>query len=123
MADDLRQVLALLADYGHTLDDGKWEEHMALYAHDCRLRVFGREYVGREAIEAFMRQAHHGQHLTGVPSVEFDGTTARSCSDFVFFRKDMQLYSAGRYEDELVCEGDSWRIGTREIHIRFRAES
>lgn len=121
-ADDLRQVLALLADYGRTLDDGRWEQHMALYAEDCRLRVFGREYAGREAIEAFMRQAHRGHHLTGVPSVELDGETARSRADYVFFRDDMQLYSAGSYEDELVREHGSWRFAVRDIHIRLRAE-
>jgi|ERR1700747_3244173 hypothetical protein len=119
-AEDLRRILALLADYGRTLDQNLWAEHMQLYADDARLLVFGKEYVGREQIEQFMRKTHRGHHLTGVPSIEFDGDRARAHSDYIFFRENL-LYSAGSYADEFARGLGGWRLATRKIDIRFRA--
>jgi len=122
-ADDLRQIMALLADYGLTLDEGRFDDHMALYDDECRLHVFGREWKGKARIEEFMRGAHRGKHLTGVPRVEFDANRALSAADFVFFRADMLLYSGGTYRDEFVRTSDGWRFSSRTIEIALRAES
>ena len=77
-AEDLRQVLALLADYGRMLDEGRFDELLDLYAEDCLLHVFGTDHAGREAIGRFLRAAPRGKHLTGVPSAQFDGDAARA---------------------------------------------
>jgi hypothetical protein len=121
-ADDLRQIMALLADYCQTLDEGRFEDHLALYADSCRLHVFGKDFDGRERIDRFMRRAHRGKHLAGVPHICLDGDSASSTSDFVFFREDMQLNSCGSYRDEFVHTPDGWRFRLRTIEIQLRAE-
>ena len=121
-AEDLRQIMALLADYGATLDEQRWDDHLALWADDCRMHVFGRDVEGKDAIGGFMRKAHRGKHLTGVPRIETHGDGARSTADFVFFRADMRLYSAGVYRDEFVRTTSGWRLSLRTIDIQLRAE-
>ncbi|MEE2665030.1 MAG: nuclear transport factor 2 family protein [Myxococcota bacterium] len=121
-ADDLRQIMALLADYCLTLDEGRFEDHLALYDDSCRLHVFGKDFEGRERIDRFMRRAHRGKHLAGVPHIRLDGDTASSTSDFVFFRHDMQLNSCGSYRDEFVRTPEGWRFCVRRIEIQLRAE-
>jgi 3-phenylpropionate/cinnamic acid dioxygenase small subunit len=120
-AEDLRAILGLLADYGATFDSGRWDDHRALYVEGAELHVFGRCYAGPERIVARLRKAHRGKHLTGVPRIECDGDRARSLSDFVFFREDLRLYSAGSYVDELVRTAAGWRFASRKIEIGMRA--
>ena len=119
--DDLIQIHALLADYGATLDEMRWNDHTALWTEDAELHVFGRSYRGREAIEGFMRKAVHGKHVTAVPHLEFQGDRARSVADFVFFRSsDLALHTAGVYRDDLLHTNAGWRFGRREIEIQLR---
>ena len=120
-AEDLRQVLALLADYGRTLDEGSWDEHLDLYAEDCHLHVFGTDHAGREAIGRFLKSAPRGKHLTGLPNVQFDGATARARSDYLFFKEDLRLFNAGTYEDEFVREAAGWRFACRKVESRLLA--
>ncbi|MAG31520.1 MAG: hypothetical protein CL908_11600 [Deltaproteobacteria bacterium] len=119
-AEDLRQILALLADYCETLDGGRWDDHLDLYTDACSLHVFGREYEGRERIGRFMGKAHRGKHLNGVPHVTFDGDSAHAVSDFVFFREDLKLYSAGTYHDDFERTSAGWRFAIRRIEIHLR---
>ena len=121
-AEDLRQIMVLLVDYGQTLDEERWEDHLTLYADDCRIHVFGRDFEGKERIDRFMRNANSGKHMTGVPRIEFNGETATAASDFIFFRRDMALYSAGVYRDEFVRTRDGWRFASRAIDIQLRTE-
>ena len=122
-ANDLREILALLANYGATLDEGRWEDHLELWNDTCVLRVFGRDFEGKSRIDRFMRGAHRGKHLTGVPRVAVTDKGATSVSDFVFFRAgEMTLNSAGSYRDELVRTSEGWRFAHREIEIQLRAE-
>ena len=119
--EDLRRILALLADYGRTLDGGLWEEHLGLYADECRLDVFGREHVGKEEIRRFMQKAPRGKHLTGVPRIVLEGASARAFSDFLFFGANLQLASAGGYADELARVNGEWLFVVRKIRIDLRA--
>jgi hypothetical protein len=120
-ADDLRQIMALVSDYCLTLDEGRFEDHLALYDEACRLHVFGKDFEGKERIDRFMRRAYRGKHLPGVPSITFDGDSASSSSDFVFFREDMKLNSCGTYRDEFVRTKAGWRFAVRTIEIQMRA--
>jgi 3-phenylpropionate/cinnamic acid dioxygenase small subunit len=118
--EDLRQILALVADYGRTIDTEQWEAHAALWSEECHLLVFESDYVGREAILEFLKSARKGKHITAVPHIEFDGGCAQAGSDYVFFDPDCTLFSAGHYDDEFVREGGRWRIHRRKISIDFR---
>ena len=120
-AEDLRQIHNLLADYGQTLDEGRWDDHFAVWAEDCEFVVFGRSFRGRKTIDEFMRGAVRGKHLTAAPHLEFDGDRARSVSDYVFFRSsDLELYTAGIYRDDLVRTDERWKIARREVEIQLR---
>lgn len=120
-AEDLRQILALLADYGRTIDEERWEEHVTLYTEDCHLIVFGSDHAGRDAISRFLKAAPRGKHLSGIPNIRFDGDRAHAHSDYLFFRDNLQLFNAGTYEDEFVREAGGWRIATRKIESKLRA--
>ena len=67
-----------------------------------------------------MGKAHRGKHLSGVPRMTFDADSAHAVSDFVFFREDMKLYSAGTYHDDFLKTPSGWRIQTRKIEIQLR---
>jgi hypothetical protein len=114
-------VLALLADYSRLLDEARFDELLGLWTKDCRLHVFGTDYVGRDAIVRFLAAAPRGKHVTGVPNVEFDGAVARARSDYLFFREDLRLASAGVYEDEFVHESAGWRFAHRKVESQLRA--
>ena len=122
-AEDLRKILNLLADYGSTLDEERWDEHLALWAEDGEMFVFGRSHRGREAIDRFMRKTVRGKHVTAAPHLEANADGARSIADFIFFRSsDLKLYSAGVYRDDLVRRGGEWKLARREIVIQLRDE-
>ena len=121
-ADDLREILGVLAEYGASLDEERWPDHREIWADDAELSVFGRTHSGRDAIEAFMRGAVLGKHLTGVPRIEIDGDRARSSADFIFFRApDLAPFTAGVYRDEWVRRDGRWRLARRAIEIQLRA--
>ena len=120
---DLAAMLGLLADYCSTLDEQRWDDHVALWHEDGCLHVFGRDFEGHEKIRNFMSRAHQGKHLTGVPRVRIDDDRAESVSDFVFFRTGgFTLNSAGVYRDRLVRGPAGWKFERREIEMQLRAE-
>jgi SnoaL-like domain len=121
-AEDLRQILAVLAEYGATLDEQRWSDHRELWTEAAELFVFGRTHRGRDAIEKFMRRAVLGKHITAVPRVEIEGDHARSAADFVFYRApDLAPFSAGVYHDEWERSDGRWRLARREIEIQLSA--
>lgn len=118
-AEDLREILGLLAGYCQTVDQRRIDDHIDLYTDDCVLEVFDRTYEGKDRVRRFMEVAHAGQHLSGVPLIDDDGLDgARVSSDFVFFGADMLLYSAGTYHDELRRTDAGWRFVSRRIVMR-----
>ena len=119
-AEDLRQIQNLLADYGATVDEARWEDHLALWTEDCEMLVFGRSYRGKDAIGAFIGKTTRGKHVTAAPHLEFIGDKALGVADYIFFRaSDLKLYSAGVYRDEFTRQGGTWRLHRREIDIQL----
>ena len=121
--EDLRQVLALVADYGATLDEGRWEDHVGLYADDCKLHVFGKILEGKPRIDRFMRKAHRGKHINGVPRIEESEEKLTATSDFVFFLADGRLFSFGKYIDEFRRTSSGLRFQSRQIVVEHRQEA
>ena len=122
-ADTIREILALLAEYGQTVDQQRWDEHRALWATECHLVVFDNDHAGRDTITTFMKGSPRGKHLTGVPNIQIHGDRASVRSDFVFFNDHLALRTAGWYEDDLVRENECWRFERRQIEIQLRAAS
>ena len=116
--DDLRQIMALLAGVAKHNDLAEWEEYGSLFADDAVLHVFGRDYVGREAIVAFTARRLLGKHMLSIPSIEIDGERAKVTVDHAFYRyPDLALFGVGVYEDDLVKLDGEWRLARREIVV------
>jgi len=121
---DLREILGWLAEYGASVDEQRWSDLRALWAPDAELSVFGQTHRGADAIEAFMRRAIRGKHITAAPRVEIDGDRARSAADYIFFRSpDLAPFTAGVYRDEWIRRDGRWWLARREIEIQLRAAS
>jgi 3-phenylpropionate/cinnamic acid dioxygenase small subunit len=120
-AEDLRQIHNLLVDYGATIDEGRWEEHLELWTEDAELVVFGRIHRGRDALDRFMRSAVRGKHVTAVPRLDFEGDRAHGSTDYVFYRaSDLALFTSGVYRDLLVRTNGGWRLARRQVEIQLR---
>ena len=120
-ADTILEIHALLAAYGQTVDQQRWDEHRALWATDCRLVVFDDDHAGRDSIATFMKGSPRGKHLTGIPSIRLSGDRASARSDFVFFNDQLALRTAGSYVDDIVREDGRWCFERRQIEIQLRA--
>ena len=121
---DLREILGWLAEYGASVDEQRWSDLRALWTPDAQLCVFGKTYRGPDEIEAFMRKAIRGKHITAVPRVELDGQRARSIADYIFFRRtDLAPFTAGVYRDEWLRRDGRWWLARREIEVQMRAAS
>lgn len=116
--DDLREILGLLALNAKYYNYGRWDDYAALFTEDGVLHCFGRDYVGREAINKFSSRRDRGKHLMSTPLIEIEGEQAHVSVDHVFFRyPDLVLFGVGTYEDDLVKVQGSWKFSRREIVV------
>ena len=116
--NDLRAILALLALNAKHYNSGQWSEYGSLFTEDGVLHVFGRDYVGRDAIARFSARRDRGKHMMSTPIIEIDGDSATVSVDHVFFRyPDLVLFGAGTYEDDLVKVNGEWKFARREIVV------
>ena len=122
-AGTILEILALLAEYGQTVDQQRWDEHRALWATDSHLVVFGNDHAGCDTITTFMKGSPRGKHLTGIPNIQIHDDRASVRSDFVFFNDQLALRTAGSYVDDLVRENGRWCFMRRQIEIQLRAAS
>jgi hypothetical protein len=116
--EDLRQIMALLAGAAQHNDLAEWEEYGSCFADDAVMHVFGRDYVGRDAIVAFTARRHLGKHMLSTPIIEIDGDRAKVTIDHAFYRyPDLALFGVGVYKDDLVKLDDGWKFARREIVV------
>ena len=116
--EDLRAILALLARIAMHNDLAEWDEYGARFTDDAVMHVFGRDYVGREAVVAFTARRHLGKHMLSTPVIEIDGDTAKVLVDHAFFRyPDLVLFGVGVYKDDLTKVDGEWKIARREIVV------
>ncbi len=123
-------VLALLADYGGFLDEGRFDDWLALFAEDCVYRVIPRENLTlglpgslmscdnkdmlRDRITALTDankyNIHVARHIIGLPRVTRLGPDALAVeAGYTVFQSDQEgearLYSVGSYRDRLRIGG------------------
>ena len=111
-----------MAGAAQTNDLAEWEAYGALFAEDAVMHVFGRDYVGREAIVA-SRRRHLGKHLLSTPIIEIDGDTAKVTIDHAFYRyPDLVLFGVGVYKDDLVKRDGEWKFARRDRNHGHHAE-
>jgi anthranilate 1,2-dioxygenase small subunit len=129
-------IYALFADYGALLDDGCYDEWLALFTADCRYTVVPREnyeqglptaliFCDSRAMledriqalhEANKYNIHSDRHVIGLPRilVEHPGGGIEAEAPFAVFQTDQEgetrLFATGLYRDRLAPAGDALRI-------------
>ncbi len=119
-------VLALLGDYGWFLDEGRFDDWLALFAEDCVYRVIPRENLTlglpgslmscdnkdmlRDRVTALTDankyNIHVARHVIGLPRVTRLSADALAIeAAYTVFQSDQEgearLYSVGSYRDRL----------------------
>ena len=116
---DTAAIRRLLAACCQTLDDGRFDEWVRLYAVDCKFTVMGRRTEGRAEmramIEPFQTTELRGKHMISEPRINVHGDEANATTDFAFVAKDNKILRTGRYHDVLRREPDGWLVAGREI--------
>ena len=121
LADELA-IRRLLAEYCHCVDDGRFDDVVALFTPDGVFAFGSLGAEGRDALRTWFAETHppeqRGKHLTTNTVVDLDGDRAHAVSDFAFLGlRDARLVPsvAGRYHDELRRDDDGrWRIARRD---------
>ena len=124
--DDERAIRRLMTHYCHLVDDGEFEQLLALWTDDAELALRGETSTGPAAIVAVIagRQTPElrGLHVSANVIIDVDGDTGRAVSDFVFMRReggpDPIVKFIGRYIDRFVRTRDGWKFRRREIQFR-----
>ena len=123
-------VLALLADYGWFIDEGRFDDWLALFAEDCVYRVIPRENLTlglpgslmscdnkdmlRDRVTALTDankyNIHVARHVIGLPRVTRLGPDSLAVeAGYTVFQSDQEgearLYSVGSYRDRLRVVG------------------
>ncbi len=119
MSDDESAIRRLLADYCHLLDDGRFDEWIALFDEDVVFIVMGNRLRGRDGVRSFIeptqQEDDRGRHILSEPAIEVDGDTALVVTDFMFVSRTNIILSTGRYLDAMRRTPDRWRFASREI--------
>ena len=119
MSNDESAIRRLLADYCHLLDDGRFDEWIALFDEDVVFVVMGNRLRGRDDVRSFIEPTQQedarGRHMLGEPVIEVDGDTARVATDYVFVSRTNTILSTGRYLDVMRRAPDRWCFASREI--------
>jgi hypothetical protein len=119
----IRQVLARFIQLR---DDKRFEEWVQLFTEEGMFHYGSNLLVGRDAIrdnvETLLRD-DRGKHLCLNSVIDITGDAARVSSDFVKINPSdagpnpYEIVVMGRYLDEFVRSGRSWRIASR--HVTF----
>lgn len=117
----------LLAEYCHTIDDGRDEEWADLFDTEAVFTLDGLGVLsGRDSVRTFVNGAleslaAHGipgiNHLTYNSTITIDGERATATSDLAVMVPTQGAFTAislGRYHDALVLQ-DRWRFQERRI--------
>ena len=119
MSNDESAIRRLLADYCHLLDDGRFDEWIALFDENVVFVVMGNRLRGRDDVRSFIeptqQEDDRGRHILSEPVIEVDGDTARVATDYVFVSRTNTILSTGRYLDVMRRAPDRWCFASREI--------
>lgn len=121
-------IRELLARYCFTVDSGNFDEWANLFTEDgvCDLGPMGC-FSGRENLRRFaaiiplVDGKPTMRHCVMNSIIDVHGTeaTAQSYVVVVNGHPSLAVMVAGRYEDQLVKDGDDWRFKVRRAQIDF----
>jgi len=113
----------LLASYCFHIDGGEYDKFVALFTEDAIFDIgpLGKAH-GREAIRKLIGNAGPSKfkHCTINSIIRVNGNEAHAESYLFVLNGGEHAIStsvAGRYEDQLVKQGDQWRFKVRKVHL------
>ncbi len=130
MTTEFEGVRTLLARYCRYLDDSRFDEWTQLFTPDGLWVLGEREYCGREAMHAYMRQlrrdrpAWRTRHVCTNLVIELDGARGGVTSDLALLAREgdapWAVTSLGRYYDRIVLQPDtaSWQFEERRLVVQ-----
>lgn len=120
IAADIVEIEQVIAEYGHVVDDNRWERAHLVFAPDFvyDFSAFGRPNLNgvaelREALRGRKVYSHHSTNVTVVETP--DGVRAHS--KFIGFPVEGYPIS-GDYSDDLVRTDAGWRLIRRRSSVR-----
>lgn len=122
-SEDILQIHAMLADYGHIVDDHDWDRADEAFADDF---VFDRSAFGipdlhgiEDIVQTFLGRNMYA-HFTGniTLSVNEDGSVSGH-SKFIGFPNEGPPVT-GDYHDTIVRTPAGWRLQRRRADVRQR---
>jgi 3-phenylpropionate/cinnamic acid dioxygenase small subunit len=122
--DAIRDVLSAYCFYFDNDDFDRWAE---LFTEEAIFDAPLGKLQGRAAIRDFVakRVPHPARkHCTLNSLIRVNGTEAKADSYFIVVRASDQgimISLAGRYEDQFVKQGETWRFQVRKIHFDMGA--
>jgi ketosteroid isomerase-like protein len=128
IVEEKEAIRDVLSAYCFYVDDGKFDQWADLFSEDAVFDVGPQGKVqGRTAIKDFIVKSVPTQgegparkHCTMNSMIQVNGTEAKVDSYIIVVREaDQGIMTslAGRYEDLLVKQGETWRFKVRKIHF------
>ena len=128
IVEEKEAIRDVLSAYCFYVDDGKFDEWADLFSQDAVFDAGPQgKMQGRTAIKDFIAKAVPTQgegparkHCTMNSMIQVNGTEAKVDSYIIVVREaDQGIMTslAGRYEDLLVKQGETWRFKVRKIHF------
>lgn len=120
--EDTLAIQALLADYGHVVDDHDWDRAHEVFAEDFVFeRGDGRpDLHGIADVVATFKGRNMYAHVTTNTTIsEDDDGTVRAHSKFLGFPNEGRPVT-GDYRDVVVRTPQGWRLQRRYAEVRAR---
>jgi 3-phenylpropionate/cinnamic acid dioxygenase small subunit len=132
--EDEAAIRDRLYSYGTALDYGDRDQFLSCFTPDAdyyvtmRIGVAGAfEFHGRDQLTGYFDSHTHApaawhKHITTNPTITIDGDTAGSTSYFIRVDAGSEagpatMLASGRYQDQLVRDGGTWRIRSRHCEV------
>ena len=115
----IQEISDLIGRYCMAFDDEDWSVLDEMWTDDAAFVVDDQAFETRAVLMDFLSHClppgYKTKHMISRPVVEVgeDGTTARARTDVVWIAANFENTILGRYEDELVHDGRSWRFKRR----------
>jgi 3-phenylpropionate/cinnamic acid dioxygenase small subunit len=120
--EDTLAIQALLADYGHVVDDHDWDRAHEVFAEDFVFeRGDGRPDLHgiADVVATFKGRNMYAHVTTNTTITEDDDGTVRAHSKFLGFPNEGQPVT-GDYRDVVVRTPQGWRLQRRYAEVRAR---
>lgn len=120
---DILQIHALLADYGHIVDDHDWDRANEVFADDF---VFDNSAFGipdlhgiEDIVRTFLGRNMYAHFTGNITLSEVSDGTVAAHSKFIAFPNEAPPVT-GDYYDTIVRTADGWRLQRRRAEVRQR---